>query len=590
MKKALIIDKDERFARRVKCLLEKDHIVCNWIPSTDHVEVQIKERPDIIILETHLSGPTDGFRLINTLRDPYNKNGYADIPILLVTNIESSTSLQFNKIIGTRLLPVDGYLRKPVTPEEVLKKVKCILDVHTLSNDRDSSFGEMIILCLNCGSSSVKYKLYNWDTKKTLANGVIERVGQPRSICHHEVPERKTKKMEHDCPSYADAIKLVLKILIDQEYGVINDLHEIRAVGHRVVHGGEKFARSVMITDKTMETFRELVMLAPLHNPPNIIGIETARSFIPGIPHVAVMDTAWHQTMPEHIYTYALPYEWYERYKIRKYGFHGTSLLYVSRRCAVLLGKDPFDCNLVICHIGNGVSLNAVKYGVSYDTSMGFTPLEGLVMGTRAGDHDVAADLFIMQKKGYTPEQMTAVLNKKSGILGITGKYIDRRDLLAARARNEKRAQLALDIECYRLKKYIGAYAASLGRIDAVVFTAGVGEMCDYIRSKTLDGLEGLGIKYDSKKNQYARTRNGECDISATDSKVKIFVIPTDEERVFIEDVVAVVEKDRTKRIKFCYRFQSSKYINRLRDNLLAEECKKTPQLRKTIAKIRSGG
>jgi acetate kinase len=522
------------------------------------VEVQIKEHPDIIILETHLSGLTDGFRLINTLRDPYNKNGYADIPILLVTNIENSTSLQFNKIVGTRLLPVDGYLRKPVTPEEVLKKVKRILDVHTLSNDRDRNLGEMIILCLNCGSSSVKYKLYNWDTKKTLANGVIERVGQPRSICHHEVPERKTKKMEHDCPSYAEAIKLVLKILTDQEHGVINDLHEIRAVGHRVVHGGEKFARSVIITDKTLETFRELVMLAPLHNPPNIIGIETARSFIPGIPHVAVMDTAWHQTMPEHIYTYALPYEWYERYKIRKYGFHGTSLLYVSRRCAVLLGKDPFDCNLVICHIGNGVSLNAVKYGVSYDTSMGFTPLEGLVMGTRAGDHDVAVE--------------------------------DRRDLLAARVRNEKRAQLALDIECYRLKKYIGAYAAALGRIDAIVFTAGVGEMCNYLRSKTLDELEGLGIKYDLEKNQFARTRNGECDISATDSKVKIFVIPTDEERVFIEDVVAVVEKERTKRIKFCYRFQSSKYTNRLRDDLLAEECKKTPQLRKTIAKIRSGG
>jgi acetate kinase len=590
MKPILIIDDDKDFVRELKDTLKNNQFTYNWVRSSKYAKRLLEEQPCMIIIDTCLDYPTEGFKFINTLRNPYGKKHYEDIPILVVTDIEKSTGIQFKKIAGTRLLPVDGYLQKPVRGHEVLAEIKRILSRGATGESVFDRDGEMIILCLNCGSSSVKYKLYNWDKKETMANGVIERVGQPKSICLHEVPEREKVTINKDCPLHGDAVELVLKILTDKQYGVIRNLHEIRAVGHRVVHGGEKFAKSVVIDDEAMEMFEDLIDLAPLHNPPNIIGIKTARALIPDVPHVAVMDTAWHQTIPEHIYTYALPYEWYQEHRIRRYGFHGTSLLYVSKRCAVLLGKDPFDCNLVVCHIGNGVSLNAVKYGVSYDTSMGFTPLEGLVMGTRAGDHDAAVDLYMMQKHGYTPEQMNTILNKKSGILGISGQYIDQRDLLAACERNDPRARLARDIECYRLKKYIGAYVAALGKIDALVFTAGVGEMGDCLRAEILDGLEGIGIKYCPVKNRLARTRNGECEINASDSKVKIFVIPTDEERVFIEDVAAAVEKSQTGRIKFSYRFQFAKYSNRLRDNLLAEELKMNPRMRDVIAEIPTGG
>ena len=430
----------------------------------------------------------------------------------------------------------------------------------------------MIILSLNCGSSSVKYQLYNWTKKEVIAKGIVERVTVGNSFCVHEVNHREKFTLQQDCPTHREAIKLIIDTLIHPEYGAIEKLSDIAAIGHRVVHGGEKFAQSVLINQEVLKTFKELSVLAPLHNPPNIMGIEAAMELLPDIPHAAIMDTAWHQTMPPHVYMYAVPYEWYEKYRIRRYGFHGTSLLYVAKRAAALLNKDPFQCNLISCHIGNGVSINAVKNGLSYDTSMGFTPLEGAIMGTRAGDHDAALDFYIMQKESLSPQEIDSILNKKSGVLGITGKYTDRRDLVKAANQGEERAMLAVEMEVYRLKKYIGAYAAALGRLDALIFTAGVGEMSTTTRSKVLEGLELFGIRYDPKKNSLARTRNKESDISAPDSKVKIFVIPTDEELVFVEDVVALIEGTYDIHTNFKYTFQEKDYKNLMRERAYKKE------------------
>jgi len=444
----------------------------------------------------------------------------------------------------------------------------------------------MIILCLNCGSSSVKYKLFDWDKQEILANGIIERLDTKDSVCLHQVQGKDKMEIAGRCPDHKAAIQLIMKLLVSKGYGAIEDLSVISAVGHRVAHGGERFSNSVIITDKVLNAFKQISDLAPLHNPYNILGIEAARELMPNVSQMAVIDTAWHQTMPKHIYLYALPYEWYEKYKIRRYGFHGTSFLYVSRRAAVLLGKDPFECNLVICHIGNGVSLNAIKYGFSYDTSMGFTPLEGLIMGTRAGDHDAAIDLFMMNKEKYTITEMNSILNKKSGILGITGKYVDRRDVEEMAEKGDDKAKLAIDMESYRIKKYIGAYAAAVGGIDAVVFTAGVGEKSSIIRAKTLQGLEFMGIKLDEEKNSLAKSRNAEFDISANDSKVKIYVIPTDEERVFIEDVKALYEESKGSQTKYVYRFQVPTYHNLLHNESFEKECIENPELSKIVAKI----
>src|SRR5512135_3244032 len=309
----------------------------------------------------------------------------------------------------------------------------------------------MIILSLNCGSSSVKYRLYDYDKKETLATGIVERVGIGKSYIQQSGLGREPIKFDHECANHKEAIKLIIDTLLDPKIGVMDDLKEISAVGHRVVHGGEKFTKSVQITPETLATFKSLYRLAPLHNPPNVLGIEAAMEVLPGIPHVAIMDTAWHQTMPASSYMYALPYEWYEKYHVRRYGFHGTSFLYVAKRAAVLLGKDPFKTNLVCFHIGNGSSANAVKNGVSVDTSMGFTPLEGLVMGTRAGDHDAAIGFYMMRKEGLRPEAMESLLNRKSGVLGITGKYTDRRDIEMEAAKGDQKCQLAIDVEGYRL-------------------------------------------------------------------------------------------------------------------------------------------
>lgn len=413
----------------------------------------------------------------------------------------------------------------------------------------------MKILALNCGSSSVKYQLYDWDNDKLLAKGVVERVGIGDSFIVHEVPGRDTLREEYECHDHNTAINLVVHTLTSKEKGVVSDIKEISAVGHRVVHGGEKFKRSTLIDDEVIKAIEEVQHLAPLHNPPNLAGIRAAQKVLPDVPHVAIFDTAFHQTMPRHAYLYAVPYEWYEKYGVRRYGFHGTSHLYVSKRAAVLLGKDPKECNIITMHVGNGVSHTAIKNGVSVDTSMGLTPLEGAVMGTRCGDLDPAIPLFMQQILDIGPKEMDTILNKKSGILGLTGKYTDRRDVLEGAEQGDERCKIALEVEAYRLKKYIGVYMAVLGRVDAIVFTAGVGENAGIIRQMALEGLEELGIKIDKEKNLKTRSKDGETEISTPDSKVKVFVIPTNEERVFIEDVVAILNGTYKEHTEYPYTF-----------------------------------
>ncbi|MEA3465470.1 MAG: acetate kinase [Thermodesulfobacteriota bacterium] len=418
----------------------------------------------------------------------------------------------------------------------------------------------MDILALNCGSSSVKYQLFNWDKKELIAKGVVERVTIGDSFIAHEVLGRQTYKEEYECPDHRVAIDLIIKTLIHPKHGAVKKMSEISAVGHRVVHGGEKFTCSVPIDDEVLEAIRAVQHLAPLHNPPNISGIEAAQAVLPDVPHIAIFDTAFHQSMPEHAYIYPLPYEWYEEYGVRRYGFHGTSHLYVSKRAALKLGKPLDKCNIITLHIGNGVSHSAIKGGKSIDTSMGLTPLEGAMMGTRCGDIDPAIAPFIMDQEGCTPREIDSILNKKSGLLGITGRYTDRRDVITKAEEGNKRCQMALDIESYRLKKYIGSYAAALGGVDAVVFTAGVGENAGLIRQKALEGLEFMGIHLDVEKNLKTFSKHGETEITKADSPVKVFVIPTNEELVFVEDVVGILNDTYTEHTKFPYTFTSADY------------------------------
>ncbi len=414
---------------------------------------------------------------------------------------------------------------------------------------------QMDILAINCGSSSVKYQLFDWEKKEIIAKGLVERVVVGGSFIVHEVPGREKYRKESECPNHTIALDLIIKTLTDPEHGVLEDISQISAVGHRVVHGGENFTRSVMIDEDVIDAVKAVQHLAPLHNPPNIAGIEAVRAVLPDVPNVAIFDTAFHQTMPEHAYIYPLPYDWYTRYGVRRYGFHGTSHLYVSKRAAVLLGKKPKDCNLITMHIGNGVSHCAIKDGVSVDTSMGLTPLEGAVMGTRCGDIDPAIPMFMMQMENLTAKEIDSTLNKKSGIFGITGKYTDRRDVIENADKGDKLCKLAMEIEGYRLKKYIGTYMAVVGRLDAVVFTAGVGEMGWQLREKALEGLEYLGIKIDKAKNRAAMSRKKENIITTDDSPIKVFVIPTDEELVFTEDVAAILEGTYTDHMNFEYSF-----------------------------------
>lgn len=420
----------------------------------------------------------------------------------------------------------------------------------------------MNILALNCGSSSIKYTVFNWEKKAPLVTGVVERIGITGSFIRQEVPGKEPYIINHDCPNHEEAFKLIAETLLNKEYGVLSDRAEIHAVGHRVVHGGEKFKSSVRINAEVLQAIKDVQILAPLHNPPNIAGIEAAQRLLPDVPQIAVFDTAFHQTMPEASYLYAVPYEWYGMYGVRRYGFHGTSHLYVSRRAAVLLGKKPADTNVITMHIGNGASIAAVKNGVSIDTSMGLTPLEGAVMGTRCGDIDPAIILFMIEREGFYAEEIDAILNKKSGLLGITGKYMDRRDIDKAAEEGDERCRLAIAIEVHRLKKYIGSYGAILGRVDAVVFTAGAGERNWQLREKVLLGLENLGIKLDRIKNQSA-VPGEETVVSADNSPVKVIVIPTDEERVFIEDVVAILEGRYETHTHFTYTFDAPDYKRR---------------------------
>lgn len=418
----------------------------------------------------------------------------------------------------------------------------------------------MIIMALNCGSSSVKYQLFDWEKKEVLAKGMVERVIIGDSYIIHEVPGRENFKDEHECPNHEAAIELIIRTVTDPANGVLKSVNEISAIGHRVVHGGDKFTCSVVVDDKVLDVIKEMQNLAPLHNPPNIEGIQAAKALLPTVPQVAIFDTAFHQTMPEHAFIYPLPYEWYEKHKVRRYGFHGTSHLYVSKRAAVLLGKKPADCNLVTLHIGNGVSHCAIKNGVSVDTSMGLTPLEGAVMGTRCGDIDPAIPAFMMQKENYTAKEIDSILNKKSGILGLTGRFTDRRDV-TAHAKEDKRCQLAMDIEAYRIKKYIGSYMAAVGKLDAIVFTAGVGEMGVEVREQVLEGLEHIGIVFDKERNKSARTRKRETLISTDDSPIKVFVIPTDEELVLTEDVAAIISGTYATHMNFDYSFANADFV-----------------------------
>lgn len=431
---------------------------------------------------------------------------------------------------------------------------------------------DTIILSLNCGSSSVKYQLYNWTQREIMAKGIVERVTIGGSSITHEVPHQEPKRVDHDCPNHEVAIKLILDTMLGDNNVPLSSVRDIAGVGHRVVHGGERFAKSTLITEEVIKAFEELAALAPLHNPPNVLGIRAAQAIMPDVPHVAVMDTAFHQTMPPTSYIYAIPYEWYEKYGVRRYGFHGTSHLYVAKRAAVLLGRDPLEVNLITCHIGNGVSLAAIKNGQSFDTSLGLGTVEGLVMGTRSGDVDPVIMPFICEKEGKTAKEVEAIYLKKSGLLGIAGKYADRRDIENAMDAGDERAKLAFDIECYRLRKYIGAYYAALGRLDAVVFTGGAGEMGRRLRAGAVAGLESMGIVLDPQRNQVAKSRNHEFEISADSSRVKIFVIPTDEELVFTEDVVAIIEGRYDIHTKFKYSFQDPGYRNRMRDEAYERE------------------
>ncbi len=434
---------------------------------------------------------------------------------------------------------------------------------------------DKIILTINCGSSSVKYLLYNWNKQSVLASGIVERIAIGGSFIKHEVPHKSPYIKEEVIPDHHEAIKLIIETLTDKEVGVIDDIKKITAVGHRVVHGGELFTKSVLIDGrdgKVVKTFRNLSDLAPLHNPNNILGIQSAMDILPDIPHIAIMDTAFHQTMPESSYLYAVPMSWYSDYGIRRYGFHGTSHLYVSKRAAVLLKKKYTDVNLITCHIGNGVSFAAIEKGRSIDTTMGFTPLEGLIMGTRSGDIDPAIIGYICAKEGIRAEKVINILNKESGLKGISGKYVDRRDIFEAAKKGDEHCKLAIEMEVHRIKKYIGAYMAELGKVDAIVFTAGAGEMSWELRENALSNLENLGIILDKNKNRRAVSHNHEFVINADESPVKVFVIPTDEELVMVEDVIAIIENRYDIYTKFHYRFEDPDYINKEREELYKKE------------------
>ena len=396
----------------------------------------------------------------------------------------------------------------------------------------------MKVLVVNCGSSSLKYQLINMENEEVMAKGYLEKIGLPDSFLTHKVNGEKYR-IEKVITNHEEGIKLVLDQLLDENYGVIKDLKEIDAVGHRVVHGGEKFSDSVIITDEVIDAMKECIPLAPLHNPAGITGIEACKKVLPNVPMVGVFDTAFHQTIPEEAYIYAIPYEYYEKYRIRKYGFHGTSHKFVSRRVAELMGKPVEDLKIITCHLGQGGSLCAVKGGKSVDTSMGLTPLAGIPMGTRCGDIDPSIVTFLMQQENLTPDEMDTILNKKSGKLGISGVSFDDRDIEKAAAEGNQRAKLAIDTFAYQVLGFIGRYAAQMNGVDVITFAGGVGENGPEVRSKICNSLEFLGVKIDEEKN---KVRGKECEISTPDSKVKVYVVPTDEELMIARDTMNLVK------------------------------------------------
>ena len=399
----------------------------------------------------------------------------------------------------------------------------------------------MKILVLNCGSSSIKYALYNMDTKEVMAQGGAERVGLDGAFVKVKLADGSKKKIMHDIPEHTEGVNFIFSLLTDPEIGAIKDLKEIDAVGHRMVHGGEKFNKSVIINDEVLEVFKSCFVLAPLHNPANLKGVEAVSHLLPGVPQVGVFDTAFHQSMPKYSYLYPLPYEAYEKYGVRRYGFHGTSHRYVAHRVCEFLGVEYEKQRIITCHIGNGASIAAVKYGKVLDTSMGLTPLEGVMMGTRCGDVDPQAITFLEEQMNLTPEQTSEMMNKKSGVLGISGVSSDMREIEAAVEAGNERAILSMQMYDYRIKKYVGAYAAAMGGCDIIVFTAGVGENQTSTRENVCKDMEYMGVKLNNELN--ATIHGKEAVISADDSKVKVCVIPTDEELMIATDTMNLLKK-----------------------------------------------
>jgi len=395
------------------------------------------------------------------------------------------------------------------------------------------------ILVINCGSSSLKYQLFDMEDQSVLAKGLAERIGIEGSILTHKPTGKENAVFEQPMKDHKDALKILMNALIDPVCGVISNMSEITAVGHRVVHAGEKFASSVMLTDEVVQALKDCIQLAPLHNPPNLMGIEACKAILPNVPMVGVFDTAFHQTMPAYAYIYPIPYEYYEKYGVRKYGFHGTSHRYVASRAAAMLNKDIKELKIITCHLGNGSSIAAVDGGESVETSMGFTPLDGLEMGTRCGTIDPAIVTFLMKEENLTVKEIDNILNKKSGVLGVSGVSSDFRDVETAANEGNKRAELALKIFTYRVRCTVAQYAAAMGGVDAVVFTAGIGENSKTIRAACLENLEFMGIKLDSKAND---VRGKETYICTKDSKVAILLIPTDEELMIALDTKEIIE------------------------------------------------
>ena len=400
----------------------------------------------------------------------------------------------------------------------------------------------MKILVINAGSSSVKYQLINMENETVLAKGQADRIGIDGGNFKQKVDGREDYKINIQMKNHSEAISLVLDTLTSKENGVISSLSEISAVGHRVLHGGEKFSGSVVVDDGVIAAIEECCELGPLHNPHNLTGIKVCEKLMPGVPQVAVFDTGFHQTMPDYAYLYALPYEYYEKYHIRRYGFHGTSHRYVSMRAAAMLGKKPEDLKIVTCHLGNGSSIAAVKGGKCFDTTMGLTPLEGIIMGTRCGSIDPAIVPLLMKKENLTPDEIDTIMNKKSGILGVTGGATsDNRDIEEGAKAGNKRYQLVESMLVHQLTKYIGGYAAAMGGVDAIVFAGGIGENNPQYRTRVAENLAFLGVKIDEELNQKAKRTSVEYDISAKDAKVRMLVIPTNEELMIAKDTMELV-------------------------------------------------